>query len=270
MKKTLLLLWKTVLLTLGPLSGLFELKNRQRRLVNLPELQEDTHIVIRQIRANSPPANPVDNITNRPIRNNNRHAAIGHGTQGPHQGSLAGGRLAVQQQIAQQQLQQQLNQRQMQRRWNPNFNLNSNGGGNNDDSNKEDDALGTATPRPGSPVRNFESSTNGENDDKTSVGAATQFSHSVLSKQLIAGIMNSLSDVKVLPWRPKVRTSDIEVCLLVHISPLLISLAYLPRLYSFGRTSWTVQDRSLLASGCPTIQPRYMVCLNRFMRRSKS
>ncbi|VUZ47755.1 unnamed protein product [Hymenolepis diminuta] len=205
MKKTLLLLWKTVLLTLGPLSSLFELKNRQRRLAKLPELHEDTHIVIRRIRANSPPANPADNILNRPLRNNNRHAAIGQGTQGPHQGSLAGGRLAVQQQIAQQQLQQQLDQRQMQRRWNPSF---CQGGSNGDSNlNKDDETLGAVTPRPGSPVRSQESSGDVE---ETKVVAAARFSHSILSQQLIAGIMNSLSDVKVLPWRPKVRTTDIE------------------------------------------------------------
>ncbi|VDO10968.1 unnamed protein product [Rodentolepis nana] len=205
MKKTLLSLWKTVLLTLGPLSGLFELKNRQRRLAKLPELHEDTHIVIRRIRANSPPANPADNILNRPLRNNNRHAAIGQGTQGPHQGSLAGGRLAVQQQLAQQQLQQQLNQRQMQRRWNPSFYQCGTNGDLN--LNKDDENLGAATPRPGSPVRSPESGN--EIEEKKAVAAA-QFSHSILSQQLIAGIMNSLSDVKVLPWRPKVRTSDIE------------------------------------------------------------
>lgn len=206
MKKALLLLWKTVLLTLGPLSSLFELKNRQRRLAKLPELNEDTHIVIRRIRANSPPANPADNILNRPLRNNNRHAAIGQGTQGPHQGSLAGGRLAVQQQIAQQQLQQQLDQRQMQRRWNPSF---CQGGSNGDSNlNKDDETLGAATPRPGSPVRSQESSDDVE--EKKAVAAA-RFSHSILSQQLIAGIMNSLSDVKVLPWKPKVRTTDIEV-----------------------------------------------------------
>ena len=163
-------------------------------------------MVIRRIRANSPPANPADNLLNRPLRTNNRHSAIGQGTQGPHQGSLAGGRLAVQQQIAQQQLQQQLNQRQMQRRWNPSFNLwNSpeNGGGNGGQATKDGEDFGGATPRPGSPVRSV------DDDDQT--GQNAQFPHSILSQQLITGIMSSLSDVKVLPWRPKVRTSDIEV-----------------------------------------------------------
>ncbi|VDM34422.1 unnamed protein product [Hydatigera taeniaeformis] len=206
MKKTILLLWKTILLTLGPLSSLFERKNRDRCLANLPELHEDTHMVIRRIRANSPPANPADSLLNRPVRPNNRHSAIGQGTQGPHQGSLAGGRLAVQQQIAQQQLQQQLNQRQMQRRWNITFNLpnSDNGGVGGGESIEENASLGSSTPRPGSPVKSA------DGNDSTLTNINPKFSHSILSQQLITGIMNSLADVKVLPWRPKVRTSDIE------------------------------------------------------------
>eukprot|EP00108_Taenia_solium_P008306 TsM_000739700 transcript=TsM_000739700 gene=TsM_000739700 len=204
MKKTILLLWKTILLTLGPLSSLFERKNRDRCLANLPELHEDTHMVVRRIRANSPPANPADNLLNRPVRPNNRHSAIGQGTQGPHQGSLAGGRLAVQQQIAQQQLQQQLNQRHMQRRWNITFNLSNSDNGGAGETAEESVALGSATPRPGSPVKSV------DGNDQTLTNLGPQFSHSILSQQLITGIMNSLADVKVLPWRPKVRTSDIE------------------------------------------------------------
>lgn len=196
---------------MGPLSSLFERKNRDRCLANLPELHEDTHMVVRRIRANSPPANPADNLLNRPVRPNNRHSAIGQGTQGPHQGSLAGGRLAVQQQIAQQQLQQQLNQRQMQRRWNITFNLSNSDNGGGGETVEESVALGSATPRPGSPVKSV------DENDQTLTNLGPQFPHSILSQQLITGIMNSLADVKVLPWRPKVRTSDIEVSGVVDI-----------------------------------------------------
>uniref|UniRef100_A0A5K3FGP0 N1221 domain-containing protein n=1 Tax=Mesocestoides corti TaxID=53468 RepID=A0A5K3FGP0_MESCO len=208
MKKTLLLLWKTILLTLGPLSNLFERKNCQRRAVNLPELHEDTHLVVRRIRANSPPANPADSFLNRAVRTNNRHSILGQGRQGPRQGSLAGGRLAVQQQLAQQQLQQQLQQRQMQRRWNPTFNFATSDNVGSGESMREADLPGIATPRPGSPVKNEDAV---DTPMPSTVPApGSQIPHSILSQQLITGILNSFSDVKVLPWRPKVRTSDIE------------------------------------------------------------
>ncbi len=170
-------------------------------------------MVVRRIRANSPPATPADNLLNRAARTNNRHAVFGQGRQGPRQGSLAGGRLAVQQQIVQQQLQQQLQQRQMQRRWNPSFNFlaaDSSGGSNNNDPSKDADAAGgMATPRPGSPVKKDSDDADGQATPGLTAGA--QIPHSILSQQLITGIINSFSDVKVLPWRPKVRTSDIEV-----------------------------------------------------------
>lgn len=123
----------------------------------------------------------------------------------------------LQQQMAQQQLQQQLQQRQMQRRWNPTFAFMN--GANNDGmsefgSEGEDSELpsaaGMATPRPGSPVR-IEEGEEGSGASNSFPIATPQISHAILSQQLISGILNSFSDVKVLPWRPKVRTGDIEV-----------------------------------------------------------
>lgn len=188
------------------------MKNASRKIANLPPLHEDTHVVVRRIRANSPPATPADNFLNRAVRSNNRHSVFGQGRQGPRQGSLAGGRLAVQQQIARQQLQQQLQQREMQRRLNPSFNLAPNESGgvglNSDQLSKELDATGgQTTPRPGSPIKNDDAT----DATQTSSTGAAQIPQTIISQQIITGIMNSFSDVKVLPWRPKVRTGDIEV-----------------------------------------------------------
>uniref|UniRef100_A0A8C2CJ63 Striatin interacting protein 2 n=1 Tax=Cyprinus carpio TaxID=7962 RepID=A0A8C2CJ63_CYPCA len=62
MKKVLLLLWKTILFTLGGFEELQEMKVRMRELLNLPPLPEDSIKVVRNMRAASPPASAMELI----------------------------------------------------------------------------------------------------------------------------------------------------------------------------------------------------------------
>uniref|UniRef100_A0A3Q3VQ89 Uncharacterized protein n=1 Tax=Mola mola TaxID=94237 RepID=A0A3Q3VQ89_MOLML len=62
MKKVLLLLWKTVLFTLGGFEELQEMKVRGRERLNLPPLPEDSIKVVRAMRAASPPASAMELI----------------------------------------------------------------------------------------------------------------------------------------------------------------------------------------------------------------
>lgn len=195
MKKVLLLLWKTVLLTLGPLSNLFMRKNAARLAANLPPLTEDTHLVVRRIRANSPPSTPADNLLARASRTNNRHSVYGQGTPSSRQSAMSSGRLTPQQ-LAQQQ--QQLKRK-------PNFDFigDSNNSGALEGSEMSGGVVdpGMSTPRPNSPVRDLKDG---------SMPACPQLSNPLLVPQRLGNMANPFSDLRVLPWRPKVRTSDIE------------------------------------------------------------
>uniref|UniRef100_A0A8C4NP07 Striatin interacting protein 2 n=1 Tax=Dicentrarchus labrax TaxID=13489 RepID=A0A8C4NP07_DICLA len=62
MKKVLLLLWKTILFTLGGFEELQEMKVRGRERLNLPPLPEDSIKVVRAMRAASPPASAMELI----------------------------------------------------------------------------------------------------------------------------------------------------------------------------------------------------------------
>uniref|UniRef100_A0A672PM86 Striatin-interacting protein 1 homolog n=1 Tax=Sinocyclocheilus grahami TaxID=75366 RepID=A0A672PM86_SINGR len=62
MKKVLLLLWKTILFTLGGFEELQEMKVRMRELLSLPPLPEDSIKVVRNMRAASPPASAMELI----------------------------------------------------------------------------------------------------------------------------------------------------------------------------------------------------------------
>ncbi|MBN3298416.1 STRP2 protein, partial [Amia calva] len=62
MKKVLLLLWKTILFTLGGFEQLQELKVRGREKLGLPPLPEDSIKVVRSMRAASPPASAMELI----------------------------------------------------------------------------------------------------------------------------------------------------------------------------------------------------------------
>uniref|UniRef100_A0A1B6KHM4 Far11/STRP C-terminal domain-containing protein n=1 Tax=Graphocephala atropunctata TaxID=36148 RepID=A0A1B6KHM4_9HEMI len=77
MKKVLLLLWKMILVSLGGISVLRELKWKYREQAGLTVLEEDTIEVVRTMRASSPPASAADLLeahtqnqkrNNRPFR----------------------------------------------------------------------------------------------------------------------------------------------------------------------------------------------------------
>nr|VZI52017.1 unnamed protein product [Spirometra erinaceieuropaei] len=201
MKKVLLLLWKTVLLTLGPLSNLFVWKNAARLAANLPPLTEDTHLVVRRIRANSPPSTPADNLLARATRTNNRHSVYGQGTPSSRQSAMSSGRLTPQQ-LAQQQQQQQ--QQQWKRKPNFDFISDNNNSGAPEGTEMSGGVVdpGMSTPRPNSPVRDLKDG---------SIPNCPQLTNPLLVQQRLGGMANPFSDLRVLPWRPKVRTSDIEV-----------------------------------------------------------
>ncbi|XP_001945255.1 striatin-interacting protein 1 [Acyrthosiphon pisum] len=60
MKKVLLLLWKLILVLLGGMDKLANLKNEYRKNVELPELQEDPIEIIKSMRSSSPPPSSTD------------------------------------------------------------------------------------------------------------------------------------------------------------------------------------------------------------------
>ena len=60
MKKVLLLLWKVILLTLGGMSTLKNLKAKYRAEADLPVIEEDTIEIAQMMRASSPPASAAD------------------------------------------------------------------------------------------------------------------------------------------------------------------------------------------------------------------
>ncbi|XP_043932132.1 striatin-interacting protein 1 [Protopterus annectens] len=76
MKKVLLLLWKTVLCTLGGFEDLQEMKKHKRESLNLPPLPEDSIKVIRSMRAASPPASASDLIEQQQKRARREHKAL--------------------------------------------------------------------------------------------------------------------------------------------------------------------------------------------------
>ncbi|KAM3934336.1 striatin-interacting protein 1 [Leptodactylus fuscus] len=76
MKKVLLLLWKTVLCTLGGFEDLQKLKAEKREILGLPPLPEDSIKVIRNMRAASPPASASDLIEQQQRRGRREHKAL--------------------------------------------------------------------------------------------------------------------------------------------------------------------------------------------------
>lgn len=72
MKKVLLLLWKLLLVSLGGMSTLKELKAEKRRMAGLPAQDEDTMEVARTMRASSPPASASDLLDAQNQKRNSR------------------------------------------------------------------------------------------------------------------------------------------------------------------------------------------------------
>ncbi|NXF63512.1 STRP1 protein, partial [Ciccaba nigrolineata] len=76
MKKVLLLLWKTVLCTLGGFEELQSMKAEKREMLGPPPLPEDSIKVIRNMRAASPPASASDLIEQQQKRGRREHKAL--------------------------------------------------------------------------------------------------------------------------------------------------------------------------------------------------
>ncbi|KAK1800106.1 hypothetical protein P4O66_006612 [Electrophorus voltai] len=76
MKKVLLLLWKTILFTLGGFEQLQSLKVCKREELGLPRLPEDSIRVVRNMRAASPPASASDLIEQQQRRARREHKAL--------------------------------------------------------------------------------------------------------------------------------------------------------------------------------------------------
>ncbi|KAM9409904.1 striatin-interacting protein 1 homolog [Pholidichthys leucotaenia] len=76
MKKVLLLLWKSILFTLGGFEELQSIKIRKREELGLPPLPEDSIRVIRSMRAASPPASASDLIEQQQKRARREHKAL--------------------------------------------------------------------------------------------------------------------------------------------------------------------------------------------------
>lgn len=72
MKKVLLLLWKLLLVSLGGMNTLKELKAEKRRIAGLAPQDEDTMEVARTMRASSPPASASDLLDAQNQKRNNR------------------------------------------------------------------------------------------------------------------------------------------------------------------------------------------------------
>lgn len=72
MKKVLLLLWKLILVSLGGMETLKEVKAQKRAEASLPTLNEDTLDVSRTMRASSPPASATDLIETQNQKRNAR------------------------------------------------------------------------------------------------------------------------------------------------------------------------------------------------------
>uniref|UniRef100_A0A8C9VJH3 Striatin interacting protein 1 n=1 Tax=Scleropages formosus TaxID=113540 RepID=A0A8C9VJH3_SCLFO len=76
MKKVLLLLWKTILFTLGGFEQLQHIKMRKREELGLPPLPEDSIRVVRSMRAASPPASASDLIEQQQKRARREHKVL--------------------------------------------------------------------------------------------------------------------------------------------------------------------------------------------------
>lgn len=76
MKKVLLLLWKSVVFTLGGFEQLQTIKIRRREGLGLPPLPEDSIRVIRNMRAASPPASASDLIEQQQKRARREHKGL--------------------------------------------------------------------------------------------------------------------------------------------------------------------------------------------------
>ncbi|KAH8869772.1 Striatin-interacting protein 1 [Schistosoma japonicum] len=248
MKKVLLLLWKVLLITLGPLSSLHIRKNQARARYGLPPITEDSTCVIQRVRATSPPILCIsDQVLARMQRNNNnntninnsnmsnRNPIINQSNQAPRQGSLAGGRVAFEQQQKQPVVTAVT------------FPFSA-------DSSKlpviqhqsstTAPTTGFDTPRPSSPV----SSDHNDHDKGAAfcrdtseqlLAASSNLNQSNFNhphQVILPGLSTLYMKEKSLPWKPKVKKKDLEAFLSsvrlkfigFHVPNDTVSLAGLP------------------------------------------
>ncbi|KAI5607637.1 striatin-interacting protein 1-like isoform X1, partial [Silurus asotus] len=85
MKKVLLLLWKSILFTLGGFEQLQSLKVCKRAELGLPNLPEDSIRVMKSMRASSPPTSACDIIDQQQRRTRREHKVC---LSSPHTGAL--------------------------------------------------------------------------------------------------------------------------------------------------------------------------------------
>nr|CAH8853332.1 unnamed protein product [Trichobilharzia regenti] len=264
MKKVLLLLWKVLLITLGPLSSLFVRKNQARARYGLPPLSEDSTHVIRRVRANTPPAVSTDQVLSRIPRNNNRHPVLNQSNQAPRQGCLAGGRAAFEQQQQQQKpsvLTTVTFPYSADSSKPPVVNSNQATTTTTTGNVSITDRItsGFDTPRPSSPVSCESNDNSGENtvllkyqlpnttttptiNNNIDTTTPDYLSSSNLNQSnpnpqiVLPGLANLYTDGKSLPWKPKVKKKDLEVFLTnvrlkfigFHVANDTVSLAGLP------------------------------------------
>ncbi|CAH8566891.1 unnamed protein product [Heterobilharzia americana] len=228
MKKVLLLLWKILLVTLGPVTSLFTRKNQARARYGLPPLVEDSTQVIRRVRANSPPAISTDQLLARIPRNNNRHPVFSQSNQAPRQGCLAGGRAAFEQQQQQQQQKQSVvTTVTFPFSADSSKSPSSSSVTNNNQlaesiSTSERITSGFDTPRPRSPVSSNDENNSSSNLDLSQLrfesseiaSSSSDLNQSNTNSQVVLpGLSNLYIHEKSLPWKPKVKKKDIETFL---------------------------------------------------------
>ncbi|CAH8531179.1 unnamed protein product [Dicrocoelium dendriticum] len=220
MKKVLLLLWKVLLVTLGPTTTLCAQKNLVRARWGLPPLFEDSHQVVRRIRATSPPGASNDQALSRGARPNNRHAMFGQSNQAPRQGILANSRCNLNSQRYQSAAISSAIY---------SFSTSPAPLASSATEAGRTEYSGYATPRPGSPVTG---DTNGATEQVNHpVHSRIETPLPILNRSVVTdsvlpqppptaphlalgqGLPNIFADSKSLPWKPKVRKKDLETFL---------------------------------------------------------
>ena len=78
---------------MGPITNLFEMKNKVRKKLDLIPLTEDTHKIAKYMKASNLPTSPADLLDMaQPLGRASRAGRLAVSGQGPRQGSFAGGR----------------------------------------------------------------------------------------------------------------------------------------------------------------------------------
>lgn len=80
-------------LIMGPVTNMFQMKNKVRNQMGLVPLTEDTHKIAKLMKASNLPTSPADLLDMaQPLGRASRAGRLAVSGQGPRQGSFAGGR----------------------------------------------------------------------------------------------------------------------------------------------------------------------------------